>query len=503
MTHKLNPSQQKAVEHQGSHLLIVAGPGTGKTHTLTHRIIRVAETLPQDQKILAITFTNKAAEEMLARAKGYAQRATITTFHKFCLTVLKEYQTQAGLPDSFRIASEDEIAEICKTVWPDKTKKERRLTLEEISIWKAGALDKEVPQEIKTFQEVLRQRSLLDFDDLLFETDRLLQSCPEVLDSLIADYPYVFVDEYQDINPVQWRLLKMLVDAGAQITAIGDPNQSIYGFRGSDVTFFESFMDDFPGAEVMTLSENYRSTRNLLTASSQVVANNRSCHVPDLTASIFDEGRLIIHESSTDKAEAEYVVHSIEKMVGGTSMFSQDSGRVGHEEGERSFGDIAVLYRLKSQCRVLEEAFDRSGMPYHIVGKKDAQEDDVFFDAHASVQSEVDIEAEKVTLMTLHAAKGLEFTVVFIVGCEQGFLPLDLEGMETDVEEERRLFYVGMTRAKEQLHLSHAKRRQLYGKTYQNKPSCFLSDIEEELKERHIAQQKKQSKKKDDQMTLF
>jgi len=255
------------------------------------------------------------------------------------------------------------------------------------------------------------------------------------------------------------------VGSDTQITAIGDPNQAIYGFRGSDVGFFESFKDDFSGAKILSLSDNYRSSQNLLSASSQVMASARAAHVPQLVAKIYSRGKLIIKECPTDRAEAEYVVHNIEKMIGGTSMFSQDSGRVDtDEEAEVSFSDIAVLYRLKSQAYLLEEAFDRSGIPYHISGTTSKKNEDEICPTRGE---DVTFEGEKVSLMTIHSAKGLEFSVVFIVGCEESILPLDLEGLTSEVDEERRLFYVGMTRAKTGLFLTKAKKTNALWKNIQ------------------------------------
>ncbi|MBI4550810.1 MAG: ATP-dependent helicase, partial [Candidatus Latescibacteria bacterium] len=438
---------------------------------------------------------------------------------------------------------------------------------------------------------------------------------------LRAAYQFVFVDEYQDINAAQHALLKELVRDGVQLTAIGDPNQAIYGFRGAESKFFVSFPADFPGATVLSLSANYRSAVDLLAASEQVIRKSGLPDVPPLVATLSHQGCLTIHEAATDRAEAEYVVHQVEKLVGGTSLFSQDSGRVAREvEAERSFGEVAVLYRLNAQRGLLEEAFQRSGIPYQVsgdrpliaqpgvsevtaflrlshsaavtpeaarrllasvvegIGEKTASECEArwrkvaasvavdslrallksrtllsdraraglsgllqgidatagqlrtsgisaalqsllalpdwlaVFSAdpaaeerlhklirlarlHTDVTAYLDhillhgdaepvgLDSERVSLLTLHAAKGLEFSVVFIVGCEQQLLPLQLPDRDSDSDEERRLFYVGMTRAKERLYLVRAKRRSLFGRTYETEPSPFLSDIAEALKQ--------------------
>ena len=503
----INLSQQQAVNHRGSHLLIVAGPGTGKTHTLTFRMIETVKRLKDHEKVLAITFTNKAAGEMRSRLNkrlwNAEDKTTIGTFHSFCLQFLRQYHDAANLPKEFRVIAPEECESISKELWPNQKQGARNKILERISEWKAIEFDEAPIAEVAVYNRKLREAGLLDFDDLLFETVRLLQGDSRILSEVQTTYPYVFVDEYQDINAIQQALLKILVGPQVELTAIGDPNQAIYGFRGSDVKFFENFAEDFPGTLTMSLSENYRSAQNLLSASGQVMAKSKSVYVPELTAKIYAQGQLTIYEAATDKAEAEYVVHQIEKMVGGLSMFSQYSGRVAREqESKRGCGEIAVLYRLNSQRLALQEAFDRSGIPYHVSGPKS---EDLVDQICPERFIDIEVDAEKVSLMTIHAAKGLEFPVVFIIGCEQDILPLNLQGMEGDIEEERRLFYVGMTRAKEELFLLHARSRRLYGKTLENSVSPFLLDIEERLKEydKLAEKPKKPPKEEDRQLTLF
>jgi superfamily I DNA/RNA helicase len=662
----LNPSQRQAVIHGPSHLLIVAGPGTGKTHTLTNRIGYVVEHFAKPEEILAITFTNKAAEEMrqrLVKLAGPAvQKMTVGTFHAFCLSLLRQYHEQANLPPDFEILSEEEQRELAKELWPEKSAAERDALLEEILRWKAatgknstGTSDSSGLRTI--YDSALRESGKLDFDDLLVEAIRLLDENSEVRNEIHGSCRWIFVDEYQDLNPAQHLLLTLLVHENAILTAIGDPNQAIYGFRGADVTYFSRFAKDFAGATELRLAENYRSAPTLLTASAQVIEAGPDRFKLPLSPTLLSPGRLTIHAAPTDKAEAEYVVHQIEKMVGGTSMFSQDSGRVESErEGERSFGDFAVFYRLNALRPALEEALGRSGMPYQISGdapllsRRGARElvtaicllcsssipkppvmieaknlarllqfsvpgfgeqtaqraeiffkdtnifnlraliaftqkdtglnekqkqaliafsselqeagrcfekaglteaiqfvfnlptwkglmagDDVltanyqrvlnlararapadgnvfprfFFDALAleGASDHFDPRAEKIALMTLHAAKGLEFPVVFIVGCEETLLPMQLPGLTSQLEEERRLFYVGMTRAKEQLYLLRAHRRPLFGRICENSPSRFLADIEEQLKayEKWQAPARKVPKKRgdEDQLRLF
>ncbi|MDZ7344847.1 MAG: ATP-dependent helicase, partial [candidate division KSB1 bacterium] len=610
----------------------------GKTHPLAHRIAHVAEHVAKPEAILAITFTNKAAEEMrqrLAKLVGsVVSRITVGTFHAFCLRLLRTYHQHADLPADFGIIDEEGQRELAKALWPEKSAAEREHLLEEISRHKAAAEKNsrqfvEAEKEVAMYNATLRQRGMLDFDDLLLETIRLLRENDRVREEMHRRYQWIFVDEYQDINPAQHQLLTLLVHHHASLTAIGDPHQAIYGFRGADVAYFLRFAQDFPGAVEVHLEKNYRSAPTILTASSQVIEASAGGFALPLSATLLAPGRLTIHAAPTDKAEAEYVVHQIEKMVGGTSMFSQDSGRVEKErEGERSFGEFAVLYRLNALRPALEEALSRSGMPFQIsgdapllsrrgvrdlvtaarllctglnfsaldaqnvsrllrfaiagIGEQTAQRAEKFFaetkagevetllafakraeglsetqrhaiskfsfelqqarrhfeesglapalqhllnqptwralmavdealaanfmrvlnlsrsltepDSKASRRAffdalalegaadHFDPRAEKIALMTLHAAKGLEFSVVFIIGCEQALLPMHLPGLHSEPEEERRLFYVGMTRAKEQLYLLRAKRRPLFGRVMQNSPSPFLADIEEQLK---------------------
>lgn len=499
-TNILNISQKQAVNYEEGHLLIIAGPGTGKTHTLIHRIVHISQNLSNTQKILAITFTNKAAMEMKERLDKYLSNVfdvcCVGTFHQFCLQILRQYSLQTGLPKDFSVASQDEAAAFA----------ENKDALKQISRWKSIDFDKNMPQEVQDYNIKLRAANQLDFDDLILETVKLLRSRPEVLYAIQSIYPFIYVDEYQDINCIQHALLNIFVGTEGHITAIGDPNQAIYSFRGSDSAYFNTFVQDFPKAKNLTLVDNYRSAESLLSASGQVIAKGKSLNVPELTANICTKGRLIIHESPTDKAEAEYVVHQVEKMIGGTSMFSQDSGRVeNYEEAEQSFGDIVVLYRLNSQRFALQKAFERSGIPYQVSGmKKNKKSGNIIDDLYNAQEDEIGVNVEKVSLMTIHASKGLEFSSVFIVGCEESILPLNICGLKSDEEEERRLFYVAMTRAKHYLFLISAKHRYLYGKAYQNKVSPFLFDIEEQLKEYSKVKSKpKKIKKEDAQMTLF
>lgn len=501
----LNASQLKAVEYRGGHLLIIAGPGTGKTHTLTYRIARLSEEITPREKILAITFTQKAAREMrerLLKKCGQLINIDVGTFHQFCLKILKEF---AHINNYFdvELADPGKIKQLLKEEWPDSSTRHINERINRVSRWKSGGfLKEEIPPEVYEYDQILKSKNLIDFDSLLLETYRLFQSHQEILEQIRMKYRYIFVDEYQDINTVQHALLTRLVYERNYITAIGDPNQSIYSFRGSNVNFFKQFDDDFKGAVRLTLSDNYRSGENLLAASSQIIAKENTFHVSLLTANLYIQDRLVIHEAPTQKAEAEYIVHQIEKMIGGASMFSQDSGRVtAYQQEQVSFGDIAVLYRLNSQQYAIRQALDRIGFPYQVADKSKQEEGDEVCPAFGA---DIEVNGEKISLMTLHASKGLEFPVVFIIGCEQKLIPLDLDGLDSDIQEERRLFYVGMTRAKQWLYLLHSRRRTLYGKTYTTEPSVFLADIEEDLKNyEHNLLKQRRVKKQERQIELF
>ena len=380
----------------------------------------------------------------------------VGTFHAFCLKLLRDYFEHTALPKNFKVAAGEDIKGFDKA------------TLERIGKMKSSQLAISPDEDYKAYQRYLRQESLVDFDDILREALLLLED-ENIAGELRGQYRYIFVDEYQDSNIVQNALLKILAREGVLLTAIGDANQSIYGFRGSRVELFHRFEEDFAPAKILTLQENYRSASSLLAASGQVMGGVQ------LLAKLSTQGKLVIHQAATDRAEADYVAHQIEKLVGGLDMNTS-------RRALRSFGDIVVLTRLNTQHHVMGQALEHLGIPYQI--SKKPQKSEVYSDEEALGQNEEGLEYtfEKVSLMTLHAAKGLEFPVVFIMGCEDRLLPLDLIGMKGGPEEERRLFYVGMTRAKEYLYLTYAKRRQLFGQTLIQNPCPYLADIAEELK---------------------
>ncbi len=412
-------------------------------------------------------------------ALGVSQsRLLMGTFHGFCLKLLRGYFEYTALPKDFKVASPEDIRGFDKAM------------LDRISHMKSFHLVISPDDEYRAYQRYLHQNNWIDFDDILREALLLLED-ENIAGQLRHQYRYIFVDEYQDSNIVQNALLKILARGDVLLTAIGDANQSIYGFRGSRVELFRRFQDDFNPAQILTLQENYRSAPSLLTASGQVMGGVQ------LLAQLQVQGKLVLHQAATDRAEADYVAHQIEKLIGGLDMNTS-------RRAVRSLGDIAILYRLNAQRNVMGQSLEHLGLPYQISQKP--KKGEIYSDEDALGQNEEELEynVEKVSLMTLHAAKGLEFPVVFILGCENNLLPLDLIGMKGDPQEERRLFYVGMTRAKEHLYLTHAKRRQLFGQTLVQGPSPYLADIAEELKAYEAAKHKLLKKDPDAlQLKLF
>lgn len=568
----LDPEQRAAAEITDAPLLIIAGPGAGKTRTLTHRIAHLADKhgIPPGQ-CLAITFTRRAAGEMLERLRllmpDKADEIPIMTFHAFGCAMLREHGERLGLPRRFRVVGESEKTRTLMKILPAPERK-AQLVSRKISELKRGEEmpdpNNDISRAFDAYCRETRNLGAIDFDDLIGLPLELLDACPELAGIYRERYPYVSIDEYQDIDERQYRLIKLLVPPDGHICAIGDPDQAIYGFRGSDARFFQRFKEDFPGARVIQLTRNYRSGKMIVEASQQVITPfslvmgrvSKGCND--------DTTRLIIHESVTDRAEAEFVAHSIERLIGGSSFFSMDSGRVDGEDGDDlSFSDFAVLYRADAQTECLVEALARSGMPFQkrshtcladtpparsliaalpgtaancgVAERLDRAieclPDDLLrseqalsviralrltAERHTSMEeflselamgTDVDLwdsRADCISLLTLHASKGLEFPVVFIVGCEDGILPLRWgEDDGADLAEERRLFFVGMTRARRRLFLCHAGKRLWRGAVREMAPSPFLQSIREELFEKSRTRAGGKGRHTPEQLDLF
>lgn len=560
----LDPDQRRAGGITIGPLLIIAGPGTGKTRTLTRRLAHlVLDQGVAPSQCLAITFTRRAAAEMEERLEalvpeGAGQGICITTFHGLGLMLLREHHALVGMPGDPRVASEHERASLLADEMGIPLSKARGL-LERL-LRNASAETTEEDAELHRARDVyrrsMRERGWVDFDDLIALSVNLLEDHPDVARSYRERFPHVSVDEFQDVDARQYRLLQSLApqsgeDAAAgSLCVIGDPDQSIYGFRGSDAGIFAHFTKDYPDAAVVQLGRNYRSSRPILEGALRMMSTDSLVRDRRIEALLDHPERIEVHECPTEKAEAEFVARTIERMMGGSTFFSFDSGRVGsHEVAHRSFGDFAVLYRTGTQSDALAEALSRAGIPFQrrshgalaehpvvarllkvlttqssetalaerietfragllegpveecpdtdslavlnalrpIAGR--AGNDLERFVSELTLETEADLwdpRAEKVSLLTLHASKGLEFPVVFITGCENGLLPLRWSTTrEGDVAEERRLFFVGMTRAREKLVLSWAAHRVRHGKVEPRTSSPFLQDIEDALRERH------------------
>jgi DNA helicase-2/ATP-dependent DNA helicase PcrA len=547
----LDPDQEAAAAIVDGPLLIVAGPGTGKTRTLVHRFARLIAGGVAPEHCLAVTFSRRAAAEMEERLAALvpaaAGRVTVATFHGLGLAILREQAAAAGLAPDCRVATPAERVEIVRERFGVTAAKAEK-TLEEIGKARcSGEPDPELAQRIAAYEAALRERGLLDYDDLLLGPLALFAARPDLVDFYRDRFRYLAIDEYQDIDPLQYALVRRLAPAGANLCAIGDPDQSIYGFRGADVGFFLRFRADYPEARVVHLTRNYRSTRTLVAAACQAIRPGSL--VPERRLVAVQEGaaeRIVVQRAASERAEAELVVHTLERLLGGTSYFSFDSGRVGAApRPELSFGDVAILYRTEAQAAPLAEALGRAGIPFQKrshrplaeqpgvrallpvlrgwverggekTGRVEALldravaeagiapaaadllrplairagEDLASFLTEVTLGGEVDAwdpRAEGVSLLTLHAAKGLEFPVVFLVGCEDGLLPFSFPGTipsDAAVAEERRLFFVGITRARSRLFLFHSRKRASRGEAVETRPSPFLADLEAALLDR-------------------
>lgn len=653
--HQLNHEQRRAVEYPDGPLLIIAGPGTGKTRTLTYRIAYlITEKGVLPQHVMAVTFTQKAAQEMCARLKtvmGNPQTLPlVSTFHSLCFKILNDQKVKpTGIIDeNHRRALISEAVRYVQTTGnPVSLKpsailhriiaaKQQILNPDEFEhITRNDPQSRIITKIYRAYQTLLAIQGLCDYEDLIFNVVRLFETNENQRRRYQEKFQHIFVDEYQDLNQAQYRIIRALApDANAvkNLCVIGDPDQSIYGFRGSDVEFFNRFVSDYPNAGVIQLSRNYRSTRTILDASFQIIKNHR-IQASEIRAYSQRDGVKTINiiELATEKAEAESIAREIELQIGGTGFHSIDTGKIkdANLSRSRTYSDFAVLYRTHEQHRVIAEVFDHCGIPFQIasrenfldqtglseiisflkviegnggfldhdkvirlavpgIGKKaldqfkhwcyqnkftlsqgvlnagrfpipglhafkqqmlnqfayqinqsriemsgmtvsqklrylekntklfnilnnDSKIKEAFtkltdlaenfnistsdFFTATALHTDTDAythRGEKVSLMTMHAAKGLEFPVVFIAGCEENLIPLKRPDIEpADIREERRLFYVAMTRAMDSLYLTLAKKRRIYGKLENRVLSPFVADIEKRLKKDERPRMKK------------
>ncbi len=619
-----NNEQLSAINHLTGPALVIAGPGTGKTYILTNRIVKlIQENDVSPENILAVTFTNKAAGEIKERVnkqfedleidrlidlKSTNQQINISTnimtFHAFGLSVLKEHYKLARRKKNFIIIDERERHSIIEKL-TELSKKEVSDICKAISEIKQNRVevDEELISVLKKYEAYMTEQNCFDIDDLIFYPVRIFEASPEILDSYRQIYQWILIDEYQDINLIQYQLVKALMPASeSNLFAIGDANQAIYGFRGADVKFIRQFVIDYPLAKVYHLHQSYRCSGKILKASDRIIHDSTFAHSEGISVAQPDSSSLkglsegikinLAHVKS-GKSEAEFIVRTIENMMGGLRFFSMDSGIAdGHEhDGSFILADFAILCRIGKQFDAIEKALNDHSIPFrsisenpffkqepidniidflkysvnpdntfikakllkkHIIQSSDPHPDinrfremtvskaiDYIISLYFRNEKEkdesrirqlielsddfgTDINAfiefatigiapdayrsgiENVSLMTLHAAKGLEFKCVFIAGCEEGLLPYSLfESQQADVEEEKRLLYVGMTRAKSHLFLSHADHRYLMGKEYSLPQSHFLENIEADLAKQIQADKSRKPKKDDSQLGLF
>ncbi len=630
----LNPAQREAVLATEGPVLVVAGAGSGKTRVLTYRIAHLVSAVGvKPQEILAITFTNKAAGEMRERLEGVlggiARTMWVMTFHSACGRILRTEAPKLGYRSNFTIYDQADQVRVVKLCLEELERDPKRfvprgihsqisnaknllITPDDYKARVSSFYDQTVADVYELYQGRLFASNAVDFDDLLMLTVQVLERFPEARNRWQKAFRYVLVDEYQDTNHAQYRLLQLLAGEHQNVFAVGDPDQSIYAFRGADIRNIMEFERDFGGAKQIALEQNYRSTNAILRAANAVISENRERKPKNLWSELGEGDPIRVIEVEDEHAEARFVAAEIAGLV--------DEGFAGSE--------IAIFYRTNAQSRVLEDVLVRQDIPYQVIGGpkfyeraeiKDAiaylqvidnPSDAIsltrianrprrgigdaslarvraYADAHGislwealehpeeagcggaplkaidkfrtlmqssmsgalelpvpellervldqsgyleSLEAERTIEAQGrsenlmelvgvareyqesadnpslseflqqislfsdqdaieeerslVTLMTLHNAKGLEFRAVFLIGMEEGVFPHSRSIEEQGLEEERRLCYVGLTRAQERLVLTHAAARSLWGSRGYNLPSRFLDELPQEEIER-------------------
>lgn len=615
----LNEKQKEAVLHVDGPCLVIAGAGSGKTKVLTTRIAYLIEQKIPSYNILAITFTNKAAKEMRERLEVLVpdNNTFVGTFHALGVRIIRENAPLLGLDRNFTIIDSDDALSIIKKIIKDngydpklatpgyirnrisKIKNEM-LTNEEINKFFNTPQDQIAEKVYYDYNDILKKNNSVDFDDLLLLPVKLFINNKDILESYQDRFKYILIDEYQDTNDVQYKLSRLLASKYHNIFVVGDPDQSIYMFRGANFHNILNFEKDYKNAAVIALEENYRSTKNILDAANSVIKNNKERKEKNLWSNNGEGTKTKYLRAYDDRHEIQLVLDEIKKLL---------------SEGYQK-NDIAVLYRTNAQSRLVEEMFLKANIPYKVVGsyyfysrkeikdllcylrlilnnddeislrrvinvpkrgigtstiaKLEAEAKDkgismfqaiskgkeqLFkelilhlthesenltltelielileetgireeYETENNLESELRLENleefksitktfeertgsvsladfleevsliadisehqeqdDVVTLMTVHSAKGLEFSVVFLIGMEDGIFPHQNSFSNDGLEEERRLCYVGITRAKEKLFISNAKRRMLYGKDVINPPSRFIKEITPELLE--------------------
>ena len=614
---ELNPAQLEAVLHNTGPLLVVAGAGSGKTRVITSKIAYLVHELAvPDHHILAVTFTNKAAGEMRSRAMRLINRphmgTTVSTFHSLCLRILRQEAHQLGYGPDFSVCDPADAISVIKDVLGTMGyRNDKEHTPKKVQALLSGIKNRSRRVEtgkmpdletiLEHYDRSLKAQNLMDFDDLLLNTVMLLDQYPHVLDHYRRQYPYILVDEFQDTNAIQYRLIRQLAETAGHICVVGDEDQSIYGWRGADFENILNFPRDFEDTKVITLEQNYRSTRPILEIANAVIANNAMRNPKRLQTNCGEPGERYLYHAPTPQAEAGQVARQIRSLL----------------QQEIPPREIVVLYRANYLSRALEDALRRENIPYRIIGGyrfyerkkiKDIlaylkvirnPEDNLSFKRIVNVPrrkvgpvtlerletvnpvlckaleaipdgfprfqelreldrvlsqfrsrnlfdpsyvqdlinelgyvemvkaEEEPMEAESrienlhelvqvvsdymettaepslpgfldqvsllsdtdeldnedmVNLMTIHCAKGLEFHSVFVIGLEEGTFPNQRTlGSSRELEEERRLMYVAITRARRNLYLSHAKERGFGWDSQRKRISRFLKEIPENL----------------------
>lgn len=615
-----NQPQEDAILTQSGPVLIVAGAGSGKTMVLTHRISHLIEKGVKPDSILAITFTNKAADEMkervgrlISNSKFLISKPWVGTFHSFCVYILRHSGHAIGINRNFSILDEEDslsvLKEILKGFLLDPKKFEPKKIRNIISRRKNEMQDpksdfgvslksdfgKILVEVWRKYEELLLEMRALDFDDLLLKIVVLFTKHPNILNEWQERFKYIHVDEYQDTNLVQYHLVKLLAEKYRNICVVGDIDQAIYSWRGADFRNILHFERDWPDAKIITLEENYRSTKLILDAANAVIVKNKARLPKNLYSRKLAGPKITLFEAANEEEEAKLISEMSREMI----------------RGGINPRDIAVLYRTNFQSRIIEEKMLGENIAYQVIGvkfyerkeikdalgylkaalnredilslkriinfpprgigkvlltkilsgenlnlKEGTKRDELFrlldeikndletvraseaiklmikksgiedyfgdgteegeirlsnirelvtlakrYDIYdspegvlklledAALMSDQDTmkkEENSIKLMTVHAAKGLEFKVVFVAGLEEGLFPhagMDSADEDLKDEEERRLFYVALTRAKEKIFLSYAIFRTIFGERKINMPSKFISDIPEELLE--------------------
>ena len=630
---ELNDVQKDAVTYVGGPMLILAGAGSGKTRVLTYKIAYlIEEEIVKPWEILAITFTNKAAKEMRERVDNLLPDSSsdiwLGTFHSVCVRILKREIELLGYTRDFNIMDELDKQRTIKDILKRMNIDDKQFPVNSICYEISAAKDKlkdstayyaeakgdfrkeKIAEIYKEYERQTRKNNSLDFDDIIMLTVELFKKNSDRLEYYQNKFKYILVDEYQDTNKAQFVLISLLASGHGNICVVGDESQSIYGFRGADISNILNFEKQFMGAKVVKLEQNYRSTKNILNAANHVINKNSSKLDKKLWTENDEGDKLKYYTAKNEYDEGQYIVDSIDKLV---------------RENHLKYSDFAVLFRTNAQARAIEEVFMRESTPYRLIGglkfysrkeikdmiaylklihnpndnvslkriinepkrgigdttvdklaeMADSQDMSIFnyiddssnlssmrssgniilfrdmikelikdkftlsitelmkkillvtgyeemlvkentsesegrleniyeflgvasefekeeadnslsefLDSIALVSDtdKLDENEEAVTLMTMHSAKGLEYNVVFIVGMEDGLFPSKKSIFENDdVEEERRLCYVGITRARKKLYLTNAKQRTLYGSTSYTIPSRFISEIPENL----------------------